>query len=87
LGNWAFDNYVIYFSIVVSVLSLGVKVGVRTTSNYEDYAVSRECIRLLRSVKTQNSKFWNVAKILEILKLFLNRLKSFLDFRSGFKFI
>jgi hypothetical protein len=28
LGKGAFDNYVVYFSIVISALSLGVKVGI-----------------------------------------------------------
>jgi hypothetical protein len=29
LGNGAFDNYVIYFSVVVSTLSFGVNVSIR----------------------------------------------------------
>jgi hypothetical protein len=36
MGNGAFDNYVIYISIIVPVLSLGVKVGIGTSGNSKD---------------------------------------------------
>jgi hypothetical protein len=42
LGNGAFDSYMIYFSIIVSVLSLGVKVGIETFGNCEDCAMGWE---------------------------------------------
>jgi hypothetical protein len=30
LSDGAFDNYAIYFSVIVSTLSLGVKIGIGT---------------------------------------------------------
>jgi hypothetical protein len=36
LGNGAFDSYVIYFSIIVPVMSLGVKIGIGTFGNCKD---------------------------------------------------
>jgi hypothetical protein len=48
LGDWAFDGYMINLSIVISVLSLGVKIGVGTSSNCEDCAMGREGFRLPR---------------------------------------
>jgi hypothetical protein len=39
LGNGAFDNYMIYFSIIVLALSLGVKVGIGTFGNCKDCAM------------------------------------------------
>jgi hypothetical protein len=47
LGNGAFDSYVIYFSIVVSALSLGVKVGIGAPDDCKDCAVSWEGFSLL----------------------------------------
>jgi hypothetical protein len=40
LGNGAFDIYVIYFSVIVLALSLGVKVGIGTSDNCKDCAIS-----------------------------------------------
>jgi hypothetical protein len=40
LGNGAFDNYMIYFSIVVLALPIGVEVGIGTSSNCKDCAMS-----------------------------------------------
>jgi hypothetical protein len=40
LGNGAFNHYMIYFSIVLSVLSLGVKAGIGTSSYCKDCAMS-----------------------------------------------
>jgi hypothetical protein len=40
LGNWVFNNYMIYFSVIVSALSLGVKVGIGTSGDCKDCAMS-----------------------------------------------
>jgi hypothetical protein len=48
LGNWAFDSYMINLSILIFVMSLGVKIGVGTSDNCEDCVVGEECIILLR---------------------------------------
>jgi hypothetical protein len=50
LGNGAFDSYVIYFSVVVSVLSLGVEVGIGAPSDCKDCAVSWAGFGLLLGV-------------------------------------
>jgi hypothetical protein len=47
LGNGAFDNYVIYFSVIVLALSLDVKVGNETSDNCKDCAMSWEGFTLL----------------------------------------
>jgi hypothetical protein len=47
LSDGAFDSYMIYFSIVISVLSLGVKIDVGTSSNCEDCVVGGEGFELL----------------------------------------
>jgi hypothetical protein len=47
LGNGAFDNYVIYFSIIVLALSLGVEVYIGTSGNCKDCAISWEGFVLL----------------------------------------
>jgi hypothetical protein len=47
LGNGAFDSYVIYFSVVVSVISLAVKVGIGAPNDCKDCAVSWEDFGLL----------------------------------------
>jgi hypothetical protein len=39
LGNGVFDSYVIYFSVIVPALSLGVKVGIGTSGNCKDCAM------------------------------------------------
>jgi hypothetical protein len=41
LGDWAFDNYMVNLSIVISAPSLGIKIGVGTSGNCEDCAVGR----------------------------------------------
>jgi hypothetical protein len=43
MGNGTFNNYVIYFSVIVLVLSLGVKVGIGTFGNYKYCAMGWEC--------------------------------------------
>jgi hypothetical protein len=47
VGNGAFDSYMIYFSIIVSVLPLGVIVCIGTSSNCKDCAMSWEGFALL----------------------------------------
>jgi hypothetical protein len=47
LSDGAFDNYMIYFSVVISTLSFGVEISIGTFSNCEDCAVGGEGFRLL----------------------------------------
>jgi hypothetical protein len=47
LCNWAFNSYVIYFPIIVSMLLLGFDVGIGASSDCEDCAVSWESFILL----------------------------------------
>jgi hypothetical protein len=42
LCDGAFDSYMIYFPVVVSVLSFGVNISVGTFGNCEDCAVGGE---------------------------------------------
>jgi hypothetical protein len=42
LGNGEFNNYVIYFFVIVSVMLLGVQVGIGTSNNCKDYATGWE---------------------------------------------
>jgi hypothetical protein len=48
LGDRAFDNYMIDMPIIVSMLSLGVEIGVGTSGDYKDCVVGGEGVRLLR---------------------------------------
>jgi hypothetical protein len=50
LGNRAFDSYVVYFSVLVSALSLGVKVGIGVSSNCENCAMGGEGFGLLQGL-------------------------------------
>jgi hypothetical protein len=43
LGNGAFDTYVIYFSVIVLTLSLGVKVSIGASGDCKDCAMCWEC--------------------------------------------
>jgi hypothetical protein len=45
--NWAFDSYVIYSPVIVSVLLLGFEVGIGASGDYEDCAMSWESFILL----------------------------------------
>jgi hypothetical protein len=36
VGDGAFDGYMIYFSVIVSALSLGVKIGVGASDDFKD---------------------------------------------------
>jgi hypothetical protein len=47
LCNGAFDGYVIYLSIIVLVLQLGVEIGVGTSGNRKDCAMGWESFALL----------------------------------------
>jgi hypothetical protein len=47
LGDGAFDDYMVYFLIIISVLPLGVKVGIKTSSNCEYCTMSGEGVILL----------------------------------------
>jgi hypothetical protein len=47
LGNGTFDSDMIDLSVIVMVLSLGVEIGVGTSSNCKDCTVVGESFRLL----------------------------------------
>jgi hypothetical protein len=48
LGNGAFGCYMIDLLVIVSALSLGIKIGVGTSDNYEQCAMGGEGVGLLR---------------------------------------
>jgi hypothetical protein len=47
LSDGAFNRYMVYFLVVISTLSLGVKVDVETSGDCEDCTVGGEGIILL----------------------------------------
>jgi hypothetical protein len=47
LCNGAFDSYVIYLSVIVSVLPLGVEIGVGTSGDHKDCARGWKSFALL----------------------------------------
>jgi hypothetical protein len=47
LGNGSFDSFMIYFSVIVPTLPLGVEVGIGTFDNCKDFAMSWEGFILL----------------------------------------
>jgi hypothetical protein len=47
LCDGAFDDYMVYFSVVISALPLSVEIGVGIGSDYQDYAMSGEGVILL----------------------------------------
>jgi hypothetical protein len=47
LSDGAFDGYMVYFYVVISALPLSVKIGVGTSSDCEDCAMSGEGVTLL----------------------------------------
>jgi hypothetical protein len=57
-GNGAFDDYVIYFSIIVSALPLGVKVSTGTSSNCKDCAMSWEGFILMLGFLVLWGRLW-----------------------------
>jgi hypothetical protein len=67
LGNGAFDSYVIYFSIIVSTLPLGVEVGIETFGNCEDCAMSWEgCILLLGFLGLWWRLWWRIGFVFDL---------------------
>jgi hypothetical protein len=46
LCNGAFDGYMVYLSIIVLALSLGLEIGVGTSSNCKECAMGWECFTL-----------------------------------------
>jgi hypothetical protein len=48
LGNGIFDNNVIDLPIIVSALSLGIKIDVGASDDYEDWTLGGEGIGLLQ---------------------------------------
>jgi hypothetical protein len=47
LSDGAFDSYMIYFSVIISVLSFDVEIGIGAPGDYKDCAVSWENFILL----------------------------------------
>jgi hypothetical protein len=47
LGDGAFNNYMIYFSVIILVLSLGVKIGIEAPGDCKYCVVSWESFVLL----------------------------------------
>jgi hypothetical protein len=47
LDNRALDNYVVYFCVIASALSLHVKIGIRAPGDCKDHAMSCESFVLL----------------------------------------
>jgi hypothetical protein len=47
LGDWAFNDNMIDLHVVIATLSLGTKVCIRTSGDYEDYVVGGESFILL----------------------------------------
>jgi hypothetical protein len=71
LGNGAFDNYVIYFSIIVSVLPLGVEVCIGTSGNCKDCVMSWEdFILLLGFLGLWRRLWWWIVFIFDLGLLF-----------------
>jgi hypothetical protein len=47
LGDGTFDNYMIYFLVIISMLLLGVKIGIGASSDCKDCAMSWKNFHLL----------------------------------------
>jgi hypothetical protein len=58
LGNGVFDCYMTYFYVVVSALSHGIKVGIRTSGDCKDCAMSWECVVLLLGFLGLRRRWW-----------------------------
>jgi hypothetical protein len=63
LGDGAFNNYMIYFSIVISVLSLGVKIGVGASDNCEDCAMGEKGFKLLWRFLDLWRRWWRLVDL------------------------
>jgi hypothetical protein len=50
MSDGAFDDYMVYFPVVISVLPLGVKISVGTSGDCEDCTIGGEGIILLLGV-------------------------------------
>jgi hypothetical protein len=50
LGNGVFDSYMIYFSLIISALSLGVEISVGTSGDCEDCVVGWKGVVLLQGL-------------------------------------
>jgi hypothetical protein len=61
LCDGAFNNYMVYFSVVISALPFGLKVYVGASSNCEDCAVAGEGISLLRGLLNLRRRWWWVS--------------------------
>jgi hypothetical protein len=46
-GDGAFNSYMVDLLVIVSALSLGTKISVRTSSDCEDCAMGRESVKFL----------------------------------------
>jgi hypothetical protein len=58
LSDGAFDNYVVYFSVVISALPISVKICIGTSSNCEVCAMGGEGISLLRGLLDLRRRWW-----------------------------
>jgi hypothetical protein len=58
LGNGAFDIYMIDLSVIVSTLSLGINIIVRTSGDCEDCVMGRESVGLLRRLLDFWWRWW-----------------------------
>jgi hypothetical protein len=47
LGDRTFDSYMVYFSVIISMLSLGVGISIGASSDYKDCAMSWKSFILL----------------------------------------
>jgi hypothetical protein len=70
LSNWAFESYMIDLLEIVSSLSLGIKIDVRTSGDCEDCVMSGEGVGLL----------W---RFLDLWRGWWRRVGFGLDLRAG----
>jgi hypothetical protein len=47
-GDGAFNSYMVDLLVIVSALSLGTKISVRTSSDCEDCSMGRESVKFLQ---------------------------------------
>jgi hypothetical protein len=66
LGNRAFNRYMFYFSVVVSTLSLGVKVGIEISDDGNDCAMSWEGFILLLGILGLKRRWWWISFIFDM---------------------
>jgi hypothetical protein len=58
LCNGIFDNDMINLSVIITMMSPGVKVGVGTSGNCKDCAMCGECVGLLRRFLDLRWRWW-----------------------------